>query len=69
VYSITNKKFWEELIAYFPLTRHGPQRKRSLQNVFIASGTSLLSCYLATIRGYTKRPTDSPVIGYRPNGK
>jgi hypothetical protein len=22
------KKFWEELIAYFPLRRHGPQRKR-----------------------------------------
>jgi hypothetical protein len=26
--SIINKKFWEELIAYFPLTRHGPRRKR-----------------------------------------
>jgi hypothetical protein len=24
----TNKKFWEELIAYFPLIRHGPHRKR-----------------------------------------
>jgi hypothetical protein len=23
-----NKKFWEELIAYFPLIRHGPHRKR-----------------------------------------
>jgi hypothetical protein len=22
------KKFWEELIAYFPLIRHGPHRKR-----------------------------------------
>jgi hypothetical protein len=22
-----NKKFWEEPIAYFPLKRHGPQRK------------------------------------------
>jgi hypothetical protein len=26
-----NKKFWEELIAYFPLIRHGPHRKRPLQ--------------------------------------
>jgi hypothetical protein len=24
-----NKKFWEELIAYFPLIRHGPHRKRN----------------------------------------
>jgi hypothetical protein len=23
----SKKKFWEELIAYFPLIRHGPQRK------------------------------------------
>jgi hypothetical protein len=23
------KKFWEEVIAYFPLIRHGPHRKRS----------------------------------------
>jgi hypothetical protein len=22
-----NKKFWEEVIAYFPLIRYGPQRK------------------------------------------
>jgi hypothetical protein len=32
-------KFWEGLIAYFPLIRHGPHRKRS-------------RC-LATIEGYT----------------
>jgi hypothetical protein len=24
-----NQKFWEELIAYFPLIRHGPHRKRN----------------------------------------
>jgi hypothetical protein len=24
------KKFWEELIAYFPLKRHGPHRKRKI---------------------------------------
>jgi hypothetical protein len=22
-----NKKLWEELVAYFPLIRHGPHRK------------------------------------------
>jgi hypothetical protein len=49
-------KFWEELIAYFPLI-HGPQRKRRLQQFFAAAGTSLPSCYLATMRGYTDRPT------------
>jgi hypothetical protein len=30
-----NKKFWEELIAYFPLIRHGPQRK-CIQQFFVA---------------------------------
>jgi hypothetical protein len=25
-----NNKSWEELIVYFPLIRHGPQRKRRL---------------------------------------
>jgi hypothetical protein len=25
---IIDKKFWEELIAYFPLKRHGQHRKR-----------------------------------------
>jgi hypothetical protein len=24
--TLINKKFWEELIAYFPLIRHGPHR-------------------------------------------
>jgi hypothetical protein len=27
----TNKKFWEELIAYFLLIRHGSHRKRRFQ--------------------------------------
>jgi hypothetical protein len=27
LYIKLNKKFWEELIAYFLLTRHGPQLK------------------------------------------
>jgi hypothetical protein len=26
-----NKKFWEELIAYFPLVGHRPHRKRRVQ--------------------------------------
>jgi hypothetical protein len=26
-----NKKFWEEVIAYFPLMRHGTHRKRRIQ--------------------------------------
>jgi hypothetical protein len=56
---IYNKKFWEELIAYFSLLRHGRHRKRSFQKFFAAAGTSLASCYLAAIRGYTDRPTDS----------
>jgi hypothetical protein len=29
-----NKKFWEELIAYFPLIRHGPHTKRGVQQFF-----------------------------------
>jgi hypothetical protein len=29
-----NKKFWEELIAYFPLLRRGPHRKRRVQQFF-----------------------------------
>jgi hypothetical protein len=29
-----NKKFWEELIAYFPLIRHESHRKRRLEQFF-----------------------------------
>jgi hypothetical protein len=29
-----NNKFWEELIAYFSLIRHGPHRKRRVQKLF-----------------------------------
>jgi hypothetical protein len=29
-----NKKFWEELIAYFPLKRHGPHRMRRPKQFF-----------------------------------
>jgi hypothetical protein len=37
----------QELIAYFPLIRHGPHRKRRFQQFFVAASTSLQSCYLA----------------------
>jgi hypothetical protein len=64
-----NKKFWEELIAYFPFIRHEPHRKRRLQRFFFAAGTSLPSRYLATIGGYTERPRDSPFIREGPYRK
>jgi hypothetical protein len=32
-----NNKFWEELIAYFPLIRHGPHRKRKSQKWYTDS--------------------------------
>jgi hypothetical protein len=52
-----NRKFWYKLIAYFSLIRHGPLRKQRLQQFFVAAGTSLPSCYLATIGGYTDPQT------------
>jgi hypothetical protein len=42
-----NKKFWEELIAYLPLIWHWPNRKRCLQQFFIAMRTCLMSRCLA----------------------
>jgi hypothetical protein len=61
-YTPINKKFWEELIAYFPLIRHGSHRKLCLQQSFVAAETCLPSRCLATIGGYTDRPTGSPFI-------
>jgi hypothetical protein len=63
------KKLWEELITYFPLIRHEPHRKRRLQQLCVAVGTSLPSCYLTMIGGYTDRPTDAPFIGHRSHRK
>jgi hypothetical protein len=40
---IGRKKFVEELIAYFTLTRHGPHRKRRLQHALVAAGSYLPS--------------------------
>jgi hypothetical protein len=64
-----NKKFREELIAYFPLIRHGPHRKRHLQQFLVAAGTCLSSRCLATIGGYTDRLTGSPLIRHGPHRK
>jgi hypothetical protein len=49
-----NNKFWEELIAYCSLIHI-----KRFQQFIIASGTSLCSCYLATLGGHTDRPTDT----------
>jgi hypothetical protein len=56
-------------MAYFPLTRHWPHRKRRLQQIFVAVGTCLPSHCLTTIVGYTDRPTDSPLIWHGPHRK
>jgi hypothetical protein len=48
---VKNKKFWEELIAYFLLKRHRPQIKERLQQFFVAAETVLSSRCLATIWG------------------
>jgi hypothetical protein len=58
-----NMKFWEELIFYFHLIRHGPCRKDASNNssivecVFVAAITFLPSRYQATI-GDTYTDTD-----------
>jgi hypothetical protein len=48
----TNKKFWEELITYFPLI-HDYTENDSSSNSRGAAGTSLPSCHLAMIGGHT----------------
>jgi hypothetical protein len=55
-----NKKFWEELIAYFPFIRHKPHRKRSR---CLATIRGLLPSHcIATIGGDTQTHMDSNVI-------
>jgi hypothetical protein len=56
---ILQKKFCEELIAYFTLVRHGLHRKRRLQQLFLAAGTSLPSYYLSATE--IDKPTDARV--------
>jgi hypothetical protein len=41
----------------FYMTR--TEQKTTSTTIFDAAGTSLPSCYLATIRGYTDNPTDT----------
>jgi hypothetical protein len=48
-------KFWEELIAYFPLIRHGPYKIGRLQQFLVAAGTCLPSRFSATIHTQTHR--------------
>jgi hypothetical protein len=69
VFYSTNNKFWGELIAYFSSIRHGPHRKQRLQQFFAAVGLCWPSYYLATMWGYTARPTDSPLIRNEPHRK
>jgi hypothetical protein len=64
-----NKKFWEELIVYFPLILYEPHIKRRLQQFFVTIGTCLPSRCLATVVGHTDNPTDSPLIRHGPNLK
>jgi hypothetical protein len=66
---LRNKGFLEELIAYFPLIRHGRHRKRCPQQFFVAAGTCFPSCCLATIQGYTDRSTFSRLIWHGPHRK
>jgi hypothetical protein len=40
---------------------HWPHRKRLLQQIIVVAGTCLPSCYLVTIGGNTKGPTDTRV--------
>jgi hypothetical protein len=48
-------KFWEELIAFYPLTRHGPHRKRKKYgaNQTHSEKSDLIS-FLTKIRGDTQ---------------
>jgi hypothetical protein len=57
-----NKKFWKELIAYISLILHGTHKTLRLHQFFVTAGKSLLSSYLATIRGYTDHQIDAPKI-------
>jgi hypothetical protein len=60
--SIQKQEVLEELIPVFPLIRHGPHRKRRVRQFRVAAGNCLPSRHLATVRGHTERPTDSPLI-------
>jgi prolipoprotein diacylglyceryltransferase len=65
--SISKKKLWQQLVAYFSLIRHKMHRKRHLKQILITTIRCLLSRCLAMTGGYTDRPTDSPLIRHRTN--
>jgi hypothetical protein len=54
-----DKKFWEELIAYFPLIRHGPRRNDASNNYFTVAcircrGNVFFELYTRNDRGNTQ---------------
>jgi hypothetical protein len=53
----------------FLLIRHGPHRKRRLQQFLVAVGRDLGIRCLAIIRGHTDRTIDSPSLRHRPYRK
>jgi cytochrome c oxidase assembly factor CtaG len=60
---ISNKKFWEELIAYFPLIRHGQHRKRCVQKFYCCvcircRGNVYTEPLPTNYREYTHKHTD-----------
>jgi hypothetical protein len=62
--NVLNKKFWEELIPYFPwydtdrIENDASNNSSIVACVFVATVTFSPSRCLATIRGYTCRHTD-----------
>jgi hypothetical protein len=46
---VTKNKFWEELITYFPLIRHGQQRKRRAQQFYYCVCTCRGNIYTETL--------------------
>jgi hypothetical protein len=69
VRNFTSKREVLGRIAYSPMIWHGPHRKWCLQLFFIAAGTSLATCYLATKGGYTDRPPNYALIRQWPHRK
>jgi hypothetical protein len=55
-----NKKFWEELIACFPLIRHGPHRKQ-LEGTHIQQGD--LKSIITEVNGDTQIESKGDFIG------
>jgi hypothetical protein len=69
----TNKKFWEELIAYFPSYDTGHIENDASKNVSIVAGafvtavTFLPSRCLATIGGFLQSSCLATIRGYLPS--